>query len=75
MLLGISMLPGLVSITFQRPAVHPLGQQYALLFSMDTNTVSVTVSSIRSSEDFFAQQYHMQALTFVPSTCTDVFRI
>ncbi len=73
------MLPGLVGhcggvavaddiqMIFQCPALHPLGQQYALLFSMDTNTVSCMRS-------FFAQQYHMQVLNFVPS-CLDVFQM
>ncbi len=62
------MLPGLVGsarivvVWLECPALRMLRQQYAPLFSTDTNTM----------RSFFAQQDHMQVFKFVLS-CLDVF--
>ena len=53
-----------VHIIFKRPALHTLRQQYAPLFSTDTDT----------KRSYFAQQDHMQIIKFVLS-CLDVLQI
>jgi len=50
-------------MVFECPAVQAVRQQYAPLFSTDTNTM----------RSFFAQQDHMQVFKFVLD-CLDVFQ-
>ena len=51
---------------FECPALQAVRQQYASLFSMDTDTM----------RSFFTQQDHMQVFKFVLDLdCLDVFQI
>ena len=55
---------GGVAVADECPALHPLRQQYASLFSTNTDTM----------RSFFAQQYHMRVFKFILS-CLDFLQI
>ncbi len=61
---GIVAVADELHMIFECPALQAVRQQYAPLFSTDTNTM----------RSFFAQQDHMQVFKFVLD-CLDVFQI